>query len=140
MKDNLRVFVLEDDGSRMHWFFNAHYKGADHASNAADAIELLGKNTYDLIWLDHDLGNAEMYGTGADVARFIAESKNKDAYIVIHSWNPAGAENMRHMLKDCPRVDACPIGMLSEEARRRIEHEAGKRVGGGRGVGRQEHQ
>lgn len=134
--DNLRVFVLEDDGSRMHWFFDVHYKNADHASNAAAAIELLGKNTYDLIWLDHDLGDATLYGTGADVARFIADSGNTDAYIVVHSWNPAGADNMMSILKDCSRTYARPIGMISDDERRRIEYEAGKRTADRRDAGR----
>ena len=52
----IRVFLLDDDKRRHRWFA-ARFKGdfVDVADNVEQAREFLGNNSYDAIFLDHDL-------------------------------------------------------------------------------------
>src|SRR5213593_801488 len=52
----IRVFLLDDDRRRHRWF-SARFKGdfVDVADNVEQALKLLGANSYDAIFLDHDL-------------------------------------------------------------------------------------
>src|SRR4051812_5562775 len=52
----IRVLLLDDDRRRHRWFA-ARFKGdlLDVADNVARAQEMLNANSYDAIFLDHDL-------------------------------------------------------------------------------------
>jgi hypothetical protein len=71
------------------------------------------KPPYDLILLDHDLGgqvyvNSDEENTGFQFCRFLTEPARfeslNDTEFVVHSWNPAGALNMLHLLKVYKKV------------------------------------
>lgn len=112
----MRVLILDDDNER-HEAFASYFKGHDvtHAIRFSDFCVKLKGEKFDLIHLDHDLADFcpenkdhdGMYGvrewTGADAAWMIAcdlpESKWPDR-VVIHSWNPDGAQRMRQILQD----------------------------------------
>ena len=76
----IRIFLLEDDERRCAWF-EKRFKGdrLDISCDIAEAKELLESNTYDSIFLDHDL-MPEHYGsettdderTGFAIAHFLA--------------------------------------------------------------------
>jgi hypothetical protein len=58
---------------------------------------------YDLILLDHDLGNRAFVpfsdpNTGSNFVNYIKDYKHKKVHIVIHSHNPSGVDNMYKML------------------------------------------
>src|SRR5437667_12902644 len=59
----IRIFLLEDDERRCAWF-EKRFKGdrLDISCDIAEAKELLEANTYDSIFLDHDL-MPEHYGS-----------------------------------------------------------------------------
>src|SRR5258705_4582990 len=59
----IRVFLLDDDKRRHRWFAK-RFKGdyVDVADNVKQAQELLAANSYDAIFLDHDL-HPEHYNT-----------------------------------------------------------------------------
>src|SRR5687768_9794061 len=61
----IRVFLLDDDKRRHRWF-SARFKGdfVDVANDVAEAQELLAANSYDAIFLDHDL-HPEHYNTSS---------------------------------------------------------------------------
>lgn len=64
---------------------------------------MVREKEYDLIFLDHDLGNREYVdsddsNTGFQVAKAIKGTPNESTFIVIHSANPVGAENIRQEL------------------------------------------
>lgn len=70
---------------------------------AKEAIDELGKNSWDIVFLDHDLGGSEMVasgpGTGYEVAKWLENNSDKQPpEIVIHSFNPEGARKMKAAL------------------------------------------
>ena len=52
----IKVLLLDDDSRRHRWFIK-RFKGdeLDLAENVQEAKDLLAENTYDAIFLDHDL-------------------------------------------------------------------------------------
>ena len=76
----IRIFLLEDDERRCAWFENRFKGDMLHISKeVAEAKQLLEANTYDSIFLDHDLKpehyHAEEFDdehTGYAIASFLA--------------------------------------------------------------------
>lgn len=103
----MRIFILEDNRTRMCYFNKALCNAViDHAKTAAEAYDLLRDNTYDAVFLDHDLDESGIAcGCGADVSRVIGELSRDDRYPsqtavhVIHSLNPVGAIDMGNDLR-----------------------------------------
>lgn len=91
-----RALILDDQLDRHRWFANElslHGYQCDHAFNVDAAIYNLGsQQPYDLICLDHDLG--EGMPTGMEVAHWMSENSGWDkeqCTVLIHSLNfPAG--------------------------------------------------
>jgi len=65
---------------------------------AHEAIEQLAREAFDVVSLDHDLGDDEGLGTGLDVLRWIEEQVFLHGYrapeLRVHSMNPVGREKM----------------------------------------------
>ena len=59
-----------------------------------EAIQYID-NSYDIISLDHDLGEEK---TGYDIAKYIVENQIKVRAVVIHSANPVGKFNINQLL------------------------------------------
>lgn len=100
----MNIFVLEDNGDRSNAFltnFVDHY--VTICNNASKAIEILTTDdSYDVIFLDHDLGgqvyvSSERDDTGAGVCRNVV-FKNK--LIAIHSHNHIGARVMKQIIEE----------------------------------------
>ncbi len=104
----MRILILEDDGHRVNNFIELlHNHDLDIIENAYEAVSLLESKVYDIILLDHDLGEGN--GTGSIVSSFLCmypDSPNYRADIVIHSWNTPAAMNM---LRDLPRAVWAPF-------------------------------
>ena len=72
--------------------------------NAAWAIDYnaatngFGYRDYDIVFLDHDLGEGRM--TGYDVAKFMVQHAINCKFVVIHTMNPVGAENIHTLLRN----------------------------------------
>lgn len=107
----MNILFLDDDNER--WIsFQKYFEGKEvnlvRAEDAPQCISLLESKVckWDVIFLDHDLGgkaftNEKETNTGSEVARWMAENyKEYKTPIVIHSWNPQGAEYMRGLLID----------------------------------------
>ena len=121
----IRVFLLEDDDRRCEWFAR-RFKG-DHLDVAYDvtqAKELLQAQTYDSIFLDHDL-MPEHYGstetdderTGYAIASFLAgrPELQRSATIMVHSFNADGAMRMVEELRRAGReAEYIPFHFLEE--------------------------
>ena len=113
----MKIFVLEDDPNRINWFTRAFYdcELITVAATAEKGKYYIRNYKYDLIFLDHDLGNRQFVPsndpiTGYQVAKEIPNSINKNTPIVIHSYNPAGVANMQAIL---PKAVAMPYGTFS---------------------------
>jgi len=99
----MNYFILEDNKMRQQWF-KENLKGhrITIVDNVDDAKRILKTSAYDIIFLDHDLGEGtggeSYYNSGVTIAEFIPKTPNKDTEIYIHSQNPVGAENMQKIL------------------------------------------
>lgn len=86
--------VLYVDDIRFPEYF--HKIGAEItlARNYDEAIQYIDDN-YDIISLDHDLGEEK---TGYDIAKYIVENQIKVGAVAIHSANPVGRFNINQLL------------------------------------------
>jgi CheY-like chemotaxis protein len=124
----LRVFLLDDDTLRHDWFARV-FKGdyLDVAADAARAVELLAANTYDLVFLDHDLLPEHYYAeefdderTGYAVARFLAERPDRQpvSTIIVHTRNADGALRMIELMRRTGRqAEHIPFPMLGQRVK-----------------------
>jgi len=100
----MKILFLDDMQTR-HDSFSRKYVGHNitFVKTAKDAINILKRDlNWDLICLDHDLGNrifvnSNDENTGYQVAKYL-EDKNLTCKIIIHSCNPIGAKNMQRCL------------------------------------------
>jgi CheY-like chemotaxis protein len=120
----LRVFLLDDDVLRHEWF--ARRFSRDHLDTAVDpagAFEMLSSNTYDAIFLDHDLlpehYNSDVWDderTGYAVAAWLAERPGSQAgaTVVVHTRNADGALRMVELMRRAGlQVEHVPFPYLS---------------------------
>ena len=73
-----------------------------HVSKGEQAVEILGKETFDLVFLDFDLAGTL---NGLDVARAIRQLGHRPV-VVVHAMNIAGASQIARVLPDAIR---CPF-------------------------------
>lgn len=108
-REPLRVFLLDDDVLRHEWFARRFSRDEiDTAFDPAEAFELLSSNTYDAIFLDHDL-LPEHYNskeqdderTGYAVAAWLAArpGTQSGATFIIHTRNADAALRMVELLR-----------------------------------------
>jgi hypothetical protein len=99
-----RVFVLDDSEERLEWF-RARVPQMRAAKTASAAIALLSEETFDVVFLDHDLSFMDagfpdrQFDNGKEVARFLEISKFAGR-VVIHSKNEAGVAAMKKILPE----------------------------------------
>lgn len=101
----MKILFLDDDLNRCKKVRQecvGHTLTIVHTVN--EAKQALDSDVFDLISLDHDLGEKQMCASDADsgyeVARHLCNiaNSNKLAVVLIHSMNPAGSENMYTLL------------------------------------------
>jgi hypothetical protein len=125
----IRVFLLDDDQRRHRWFAS-RFKGdlIDVAQNVEQAQQYLQNNSYDALFLDHDL-HPEHYNsfstdderTGYAIASWLASNPNVQpaSTILVHTRNADGAMRMVEELRRAGRsAEYVPFPMLAE----RIKH------------------
>jgi CheY-like chemotaxis protein len=128
MKPLKRILVVEDDETRCAWFqkkFATHV--LDLTCDVGQAVLWLGEREYSTILLDHDLREEHYFSdehddarTGYAVAAWLARhpDRQRDATIVIHSLNYAGAERMLDILHESGRdAEHVPFHYLQSELR-----------------------
>lgn len=114
---NSRILIVEDDAERCAWF-RARLVGyeLDVTCDVREAVAWLAEREYAAIMLDHDLAEEHYFSdardderTGYAVAAWLAAhpDRSRDALIVIHSLNYAGAVRMRASLTDAGRDAQC---------------------------------
>ena len=109
----MNVLILEDNHARQQTFMrNLVGTNAVIVETATAAIQKLLEHPWDYLFLDHDLGGAQMVasgpGTGYEVAEWLAVNpKYQPPNIVIHSFNPVGAANMKRVLVDAAVAPGC---------------------------------
>jgi CheY-like chemotaxis protein len=124
----VRVFLLDDDRLRHEWF--ARRFARDHLDTAIDparAFELLAANTYDAVFLDHDLlpehyesDDLDDERTGYAVAAWLAARPDiqPSATIIVHTRNADGAMRMVELMRRAGRhAEYVPFPVLSQKIR-----------------------
>ena len=107
----MKVLFLEDDHNRIAKA-RREFVGSDLtvAETAQSAIAALDANRFDLVSLDHDLGGTVMAesdgNSGYAVARHIAAMEAPPVFVIIHSFNPVGAQRMEDCLIECEALRA----------------------------------
>jgi CheY-like chemotaxis protein len=108
-----RILIVEDDEGRCAWF-RARLEGSvlDVTCDVREAVRWLAERDYRALLLDHDLADEHYFSdepdderTGYAVARWLADNptRQRDALIVVHSLNYAGARRMVELLRDSGR-------------------------------------
>ncbi len=104
----MKVLFLDDDHNRIRKAREYFSEDALFvAETAPQAISILEKESkFDVVSLDHDLGG-KVYCpsdefSGYEVANYIAGMpvERRPYRVVVHTYNPAGADNMMRALKD----------------------------------------
>lgn len=102
----MRVLVLEDNKDRRR-IFKRSLLGHDGAivETAQDAIEALEAETWDILFLDHDLADQAYMpsgpGTGYEVAEWLSRNRERlPARVYIHSYNEKGRAKMLEVLPE----------------------------------------
>jgi DNA-binding LacI/PurR family transcriptional regulator len=129
----IRVFLLEDDTRRHEWFAK-RFKGdlLDVADNVGAAQELLSANSYDAIFLDHDLHPEHYHSTATDdertgyaIATWLASKPElqRASTILVHTRNADGAMRMVEELRRAGRnAEFVPFPLLEERIKRYWQH------------------
>ena len=125
----ISVMLLDDDERRHRWF-EKRFSG-DELSIAVtvdEAKELLAENSYDAIFLDHDLlphhyesnDHRDSANTGYAVAEWLCERTDlqRAATIIVHTRNADAAITMVQKLRETGRsVEYCAFPMLDLKIR-----------------------
>lgn len=127
-RDPLRILVLDDDTLRHEWF-KKRFKGdlIDTAVEPVHAVELLSANSYDVVFLDHDLlpehynsDETDDERTGYAVARWLASRPDRQAAssIIVHTRNADGALRMVELLRRVGRpAEHVPFHVLGPKVK-----------------------
>lgn len=120
----ISVMLLDDDKRRHRWF-DKRFAGdeLDIAETVDEAKALLSDNTYDAIFLDHDLlphhyesnDHDDFASTGYAIAEFLNERAElqRAATIIVHTRNADAAIAMVQKLRETGRnVEYCAFPML----------------------------
>jgi len=110
----ISVFLLDDDRRRHRWF-EKRFDGddLDIAETVEEAKEILSENTYDAIFLDHDLlplhyesnNHNDFANTGYAIAEWLDERRElqRAATIIVHTRNADAAIPMVLKLRESGR-------------------------------------
>lgn len=121
---SISVMLLDDDTRRHRWFAKRfHGDELDIAENVEEAKEFLSQNSYDAIFLDHDLlphhyesNDHDDYGqTGYAIAVWLNENPElqRAATVIVHTRNADAAIPMVQTLRESGRnVEYCAFPML----------------------------
>lgn len=118
-----RILIVEDDEARRVWFRERLAgRELDVTCDVATAICWLAARQYEAILLDHDLADEHYLSdardderTGYAVANWLAAhpDSQRDALIIIHSLNYAGAQRMLDVLREAGRdAEHIPFHLL----------------------------
>lgn len=103
----MNIFFLDDDLHRRNKFKqNSIGHQVTFATSADEAFKIFPDNTFDIIYLDHDLSQEHYSGdygvekTGLDVAKELKNHRHlHQALVFVHSLNPEGRQNIKSVLK-----------------------------------------
>jgi hypothetical protein len=112
----VNILVLENNQHRIKFFQNGlKPHKVTICRHAQAAIHVLKVVSFDIIFLDHDLGSESVSpdeeNSGSEVARFIADHEITCGNIILHTENRAGRNAMEAILAECQSI---PYGRLKK--------------------------
>lgn len=123
-RNPIAIFLLDDDRRRHRWF-KKRFEGDDFdvAETVEEAKKFLEENTYDAIFLDHDLlphhyesnDHDDFANTGYAVAEWLAANKSlqRAATLIVHTRNSDAGIKMVEKLREAERhAEYVPFPML----------------------------
>ncbi len=114
----MRILILEDDRERSKWFLKT-FADCDltFTKRVPQALSCIRGSSYDLIFLDRDLG--QLKENGEDVAWGMTKEKlASHSTVIIHSVNIYGQRNMKRDLDSYhPDVRVIPFPELMKMKR-----------------------
>lgn len=89
------------DGERMLWVDDSKPEphGCSVARTYDDAVRMLRRYEWDVLYLDHDLGDADGR-TGYDLLVQMRAEARVPADVVCISWNPVGKRRIQNLWSD----------------------------------------
>lgn len=124
----MRILVLDDNriirAAPDKMYHNPHDFREDEfvqTRSVRKFVELFFKETWDLVWIDHDLGTGKINGRTAtrDIYNYICGSNRKSVSqpkVWITTMNPSVGETMLSDLKECGFDAIClPISSLYDQ-------------------------
>lgn len=120
----ITIFLLDDDRRRHRWF-TKRFNGdeLDVAETVEEAKKILAENSYDAIFLDHDLlphhyesnDHDDYANTGFAIVEWLNENKDfqRAATIIVHTRNSDAGIRMIEKLRETGReAEYVPFPML----------------------------
>jgi CheY-like chemotaxis protein len=102
----MKILILDNDKKRLKKF---QERLIGHITccveTVQETIKKLSEESWDIIYIDHDLGEKinepSGPGTGYEVAQWLRDNeKHKPAKIIIHSFNIQGSQNIKTLLPE----------------------------------------
>ncbi|MCP3930508.1 MAG: response regulator [Bacteroidetes bacterium] len=113
----MKILIIEDIAYRKKYLQElVNPSETDWAQRAEDGLELLARNEYDLIFLDHDLIGAKS-GSYLTMAwsKKAKEFATQKPMVIIHSMNMEGARRMESHLKGiAKKTERIPFKLIIE--------------------------
>lgn len=123
----MRILILEDDKERQVKFLANFAPGNEIllVATAEGCIAALRDQHWDILFLDHDLGDKIMVesgpGTGYEVACWLEQNIfHVPEIVVVHSFNPDGASRIQAALSGSVRLPGAwdmPLDRIVQFAR-----------------------
>lgn len=133
-RNPIAIFLLDDDRRRHRWF-KKRFTGddLDIAETVEEAREFLEENSYDAIFLDHDLlphhyesnDHDDFAKTGYAIAEWLNENKTfqRAAKIIVHTRNADAGIRMIEKLRESGRdAEYVPFPMLDIKIKNYWKH------------------
>lgn len=117
----MKIFILENNITKVSRFLSL-FSGnkIDICMDAQNAINALYNTQYDIMFLNHDLGDKVMIDSfkdnnGYTVAKELHNTLNVYTPVIIHSYNILGSNNMfEEITKFNSNVEKIPFGLFDK--------------------------
>jgi len=100
----MKILFVDDQKVRFDLFktvFSDENFVLEYAKTVSSAIKCLNENDYDLVCLDHDMGEKK---SGQDIANHMVKSEKNFPFVWIHSMNVYGSHGIKFILSTSKNV------------------------------------
>jgi hypothetical protein len=95
----IKHILFLDDEKIPEWFGIVVNDLVDVATSYIEAVRLINNNTYQIMYLDHDIGSSTKDGS-IILQRYMQLGRQVPQKVYCISWNPVGVERIRLVCED----------------------------------------